>query len=544
MRRHHARPPIGALIVITGAVTLGGVVARGQETAPPPTASATPDLAARYRLHEVYTDGTRGARGAPGAINGHRVAFRETIFWIIENPQAAPSRKEATTHVIYSERPAEVSNLDERMVSAAVRRYESVRLDPLPEGRAPRPPLFDNLTIWFEERTGDPPLVLALTPGRRLRDREYMLASRQVFVPSLAFALPDLPLRIGDSYEVGRRGIEALIAVPVSRGSVRGTLQSVQDDPASPGRKKATLDLIGRVDTARGTTSIHALILFSFANVDAIANTNVRDAVGRIDSLSLAQEASGPADANERLKMHLRRELVLERRALADPNALAIPNPAPTATVTNSWLSYEDPEGLFRFEHPQEFQAAPGTEEETLDLVRFAAEGPDVISVRLLKKGEIDADKLRAGRFASWADDGVKPVAGAAGWLPERLWPGRRVYRFEAALPMSDDPTKPAAGPSSRIHFDGYVIQTGQDNGLYVESTTPQDDPGPFRVLVEQMIKTVAFDGGASPAPAPGPGPAAPAPAPAGAAPTPAPAGAAPAPALTPTPATIPPPGS
>jgi hypothetical protein len=536
-QRHRAR--IRVLAAVLG-WTLAGVVvggAWGQTAAPPPpAATATPELAARYRLHEQYTDGSRGARAGAESIAGHRVAFRETIYWIVENPQAAPTRQEATTHVIYRERPAEVSTLDERVVNAAVRRYETVRLEPAPEGKAPKPALFDNLTVWFETRPNEPALVLALTPERRLRDREYMLASRQVFVPALAFTLPELPLRVGESYEVSRNGAEALIGVPVNRGSLRGKLESVEDDPAAPGRKKAKLDLTGRLETGRGSTSIHALIGFSFVpGAPRANNSTVVDAPGRIATVSLAQEATSPGDDGNRRKMHLRRELVLERRTLDDLTGLEVPDPAPVPTVLNSWLTYADPAGRFQFEHPQEYQEAPPDEDGTIDLIRLRPEGPDVISIRPLEKGETDADKLRTSRFATWTEDGIKPVAGAAGWLPEALWPGRRVYRFEAALPTGEEPKPGGAGggasaPSSRVLFDGYVVLSGQDGGLYVESTTAEDDPGAFRSLVELMIRSVTFDGGIV-APEAGPGPA------------PATAPAAP-PVVSPAPATVPPPGS
>src|SRR4051812_13787358 len=91
---------------------------RAQES-PPRTAEgpASADVTTQFRFSERYQ--STEERSRLDAIGPYRVAIRETIKTLVENPQAAPDRDEWTTRAIFIERPAELSGAT--AVSAAVR---------------------------------------------------------------------------------------------------------------------------------------------------------------------------------------------------------------------------------------------------------------------------------------------------------------------------------------------------------------------------------------------------------------------------------------
>ena len=52
---------------------------------------------------------------------------------------------------------------------------------------------------------------MVLTPGRALREEEYLFANNYDFVTNFAYLLPDTPKRLADPYTVHRLGAEALV---------------------------------------------------------------------------------------------------------------------------------------------------------------------------------------------------------------------------------------------------------------------------------------------------------------------------------------------
>jgi hypothetical protein len=503
--------------------------ASGPAAAAPPVAAGV-DLGRKYRFAERFVVDDPPRR--PEEVVQHLVAFRETLRTLTDNPGGAPRTQETTIQARYAERVAELSPLDDTKVQAVVRQYQSVRFTPepaaAPAGAGGGKP-FEGLPVWYEVRPGDRPLVLSLAPGRSLSDTEFYFASQHLFVPALVAALPELPVRVGDTYRVPRAGAEALVGQAVSEGVLTGTFQQIRPPAAgADARQVAVFDLEGEVQvmTEAGPVpvGVHAQLQFAFEIPAAPGASLTVDAPGHLVRLAMAQEMSVPVDPSRRLSQSMRRELLLDRRATpegAGP-ALAVPKPAPTPTPENSWLTFRDPAGRFRVRHPQAFRPVPSPDDDSLQLVAMRREGPELIAFRLRPNAELEPESLRKGRFGSWKADGINAVAGTAGPLPEADWPGVRAYHFDARLvPASDDGAPAGAGDGS-VMFDGYVLRTGRDTGLYVEATTPSDgeDHDAFRQAVETILHEFRFEGGAdagagaAPAPARAPVPPAGAPLP------------------------------
>ena len=161
----------------------------------------------RYRFIERYALTEDGAR--PEVITQYRVAIRETIKTSIDNPQGTPQRNETTLQTISSERPAQVSGTG--AVTAVVRRYEAFRVTPVPSAGPSGGRLLEGLTLWYRPRAGQAPQILSLTEDARLRDLEYNVAARQVYLPDLTAVLPALPSRIGERWKVPLTAVQAML---------------------------------------------------------------------------------------------------------------------------------------------------------------------------------------------------------------------------------------------------------------------------------------------------------------------------------------------
>ena len=239
------------------------------------------------------------------------------------------------------------------------------------------------MTLWFHPRPLDDPQVLCLTEGRSLRENDYGIAARQIFLPDLSKVLPSLPLRVGDTWKVPVAGTKVLLGDRSASGDgLTGKLVEVRKG-GKEGQWVAVLSLTGRaVVGPNGSMAVNARLLFTFtepeppeARKDKEDEAKV-DALGGITEVRMAQTATGPltSGSNERLRLTRTRELVLERH-LEDAGApLPVPNPLPQATEENSWLTYENPDGLFHFRFPQELKRPP------------PAEQPDDGSIELLDR--------------------------------------------------------------------------------------------------------------------------------------------------------------
>lgn len=455
-----------------------------QPAAPAPAPAPVGSLTARYRIQERFT--ARDDKGGGGTIGQNQVAFRET-----SSSEDDGEKGTRVIQAIYSERPAVVSPVDERVVTDSVRHYTSVTITPDPwKGRTDRRPLND-LTIWYRTVAGDVPAVLVLTPGRALREEEYKFAINYDFVTNLSFLLPDLPVRIGETWNVVRSGAIALVNDEVRNGTLTGKLAEVRAHPTAPGLQVAVIDVTGRIATGferdlRDTT-IRARIQFAFAP-PARPDEATIDAPGFIEKLTLAQ-VSNLTIPGQTQKKGFKRELVLERKKPGSDPPLAIPDPAPEATPENSWLTYTDLQGRYNLRHPQGFQPSfPPGGTNVVDLKRFHADvRDDIIRLEFVTKPETKPEASFKKLVEEWRSKGIEVLPGLSERLPAADWPDLAVYHMEAALTSED----PAVGRPVRRYFDAYVLQFPRNVSVFASATTFLDQPAGFRKQVETMLKTI-----------------------------------------------------
>lgn len=452
---------------------------RGQATAP------TAGL--KYRFYERYT--TDAAPSAT-AIGQARVAFREKMITSTDVARGAPENRELTIQAIYRERPSEIAPTDTRHVVSSVRTYDTVRIEPAPQSLPGDRKPFEDLTIWYRSRANQPPEILVLTPDRAMIDREYLYTARQVFVPDLSYALPEMPIAVGETYRVAPAGMAGLLGGPVLQGELVGTLQGIQDDPA--GGQVAVFEITGNGTIDLGPAAVRAQLRFAFqpsADVARGPGGPTIDAPGRIVRLSLAEQINTPGDG--RLQQRVRRELVLERRADDPGEPIDLPKIPPAPTLENSWLVYADPQGRFFLRHPQELTPQPDFEADAVEFYHPLPGGGDVLRVSLMPREELNAEAIRSNLLAQWKADRLVVEEGESGWQPEADWPGMKTYRIQAVQMPPGSRPDPA---TARIYFDGYVVQTGRTTGLYAEASTSRTQPEPFRKLAETILKTFRFD--------------------------------------------------
>jgi hypothetical protein len=466
------------------------------------------DLTTRFHFVERYS--STEERERPELIGQYRVAIRETIRNVTENARGAPDRAEAVFQTIYTERPAQVT--DGTSVTAAVRRYETFRTKPEPQGKPSVARPLEGLTIWFQQRPNDYPLVLSLTENRRLRDNEYVIVSRQVFLPELAALLSPLPHRIGDRWSLSPLAMKALVGErPLRGGALGATLSEIRNDSKS-GQMVAVINVTGKVGLPSGEAAVNAQLLFSFAPPAPApgagderngGDEGTIEARGGITELRLAvAKTAGLPGANGRLRRTQTNELILGRQLAATTPPLAIPEPPPTPTEANSWLTYVDPRGRFHFHHPQELRPAPSQSEgDVVELLDPQPLGPDVVSIEILPKSSDpradaqnrDPEFHRKNLNEQWLRDRVDVIRGDSGWLPEADWaPSKmKVYRIEAAIKPGE---RVAKGRVNRIYADYYLVLLSRNESLFVESRTVREQPTSFRGQVEAMMKTFRFD--------------------------------------------------
>jgi hypothetical protein len=392
---------------------------------------------------------------------------------------------------IYTERPGELYT--DGTVLAAVRRYDAFRLPPVPNAKPSDPRPLEGLTVWYEKKGGDP-LVLSLTEGRSLRDREFGIISRQMFLPGLVAVLPQLPSRVGDRWRVPQ-GAARILLGPQSAGDELVLASFKELRTAAKGT-----DLVAIFSVTAQSTPYQAEIQFTFARPapptdDSQGSTVV--AHGCITEIRSAQSLTTPLpESNGRLRQTQTRELILAR-VRDDQAPLTVPNPKPTPTQNNSWLVYIDPRRRFHLRHPQSFadDSPPGGEEAIL--VKYRQEGPDVFNLHVqVQTGDAAADRRNLDpEFQlkelqeKWRLDRQDAVMGSRGWLPEADWQpaGMKVYRLEAILRGQG-----AAG-AQRLHLDWYLVLTSRAESLIVTAETVQDSPLEFRKEAEAIIKTFRF---------------------------------------------------
>jgi hypothetical protein len=506
------------------AVLLGGAagVAIGQTPPPESSAAAAPDdgtsrraadLTTRFRFVERYSPVPDPAH--PELVVQSRVAIRETIRIETDNPKGAPDRKQVSVQTIYTESPAEIGG--DGTATAAVRRYDAFRLNPEPPGYKPsdtRP--LEGLSVWYQPRPNENPQVLSLSEDRPLRENEYSLISRQVFLPALSAILPSLPSRIGDRWRVPRQAARALLGERSQAGDIlTATLQDVRTEPKGP-NLVAIVAVTGEATLPSGVSVLNARLQFTFAPpVQAAPGTaesagpGIQLASGSITELREAQVTTAPLPGgNGRLHQSQSRDLILARQR--DNGApLTIPSPKPKPTEANSWLLFVDPQKRYHFLHPQTLLPDSLAGGDSIELVRARLEGPDALGIQVqTKTGNAEADRHnidpefhRKTLQEIWRQERQEVIPGTSEWLPEADWKssGMKVFRIEAALPQTNGR---AVAAIRRAYFNYYLILTSRPESLVVTARTLQDPPTEFRKEAEAVIRSFHF-GPPEPAAAP-----------------------------------------
>jgi hypothetical protein len=468
------------------------------------------DLIHRYRFVEQYTKDEKKA--SPELIGQYQVRIWEELTDTIDSPEGPSKPADITRETVYTERPAEVSALG--VVNATIRSYSKflVRPDDAARKMGPRP--LDGLTIWYRPQPGGQPLVMSLTGERPLREREYDVTARQVFLPHLTLLLPGSSVRVGDSWRVGHKAVQALLGESDLKGDQ--FFAKFRELRRSKDKKTtfAVFSVSGRVSNKLGDTLISEQVVFTFPTPGAPADrpTNLLnpgtaappasarpdetpiEAKGAITEVRMGRSASGvlPAGPNKGKTFHASQKLVLERRLAAlvpDNVMLKLFEPPPENSVT-SWLTYEDPTNRFSFTHPQDllppdrYQVVGDFGPDTAILVKTRPEGRDLVRIEFFPK-ELTPESLKEVLGVQWKQLQVEVLPGNEGWLTESEWPRMKVYHIEAAL------KPPSRGQrSTRIHYDAYVVQLDKNASFSVIATTNRDSVEKFRGDVEKMIKT------------------------------------------------------
>ncbi len=493
---------------------------------PAEPAAEKQDVSQRYRFLERYSatdDPTK-----PELLTQYQVAFRETIKVTREKPQGAPDQDHASTQCIYTERVAKLAK--GVLVTEVVRHYDKVNSKTsLDIPRYKTKPL-EGLTVLYRLLPRSLPQVVCLTPGRQLRQQEYIGVVQESFLPALASILPLKPGRVGDTWPVPREAAWALLGeTPTDEDyDLTAEILEVRKSGAGPSMV-AVIAVKGQVVVPGGPSGINAQLQFTFLPSEGTAPSRARtdgettkdqapgapagpggrveggiDAKGYISKASLAQEISVPLPGNDgRFKQTIRLVRVLERRPVGQAGEVAVPleapNPEVVANVSNSWLIYDDPQGRFHLLHPQELRVANSYPDGGIDLLDRRPDGQDAIQVGLnAKTGDPQRDRLAADPIQEkkqledeWKRRGEKVVPGPSGWLPEADWSQfkRKVFRIEAALIPATD------GSSSieRIYLDRYLVQFTRNEVLKLTAMTTRDPHVQFRDSAESIIRHFEF---------------------------------------------------
>lgn len=451
---------------------------------------AIKDVSTKYRFREVFS--VKDVEPIPGEIAQTRSAFRETLGMTIDSPKGAPIKSERTRQMIYSERPALLGQGGR--VDAVVRRFETFRLDPAPQGldfEKKRP--LEGLSI-FAMRAVEGENALSLVTDRQITDYEHQNATSVPSIMNDGELLPPAPVRLGDNWPMSRTAARQLVGRGrVSSSSLVGTLKSIEPNPQDQSRFSALVGVSGQVVTDMGTCSLNLQYQFEFdsksSSIDVPTGALNRDAgpvlvaQGGIKKLSLAQvEISDLEGSQGRLKKVFDRKLIFERQLSGRQDPIELPASMPAATKENSWLVFEDSGNRFRMIHPPVLR--PFVEEEShIDFSTIGKIPPEVVRIDLDSDG-IKPESLRKYYEAEWKAEKFEIFAVSEGFL-EGDWGDRRVYRVEAALQSTD------SGSNQRSQMDVYMIQFPQNVTIMAECNTFSERPAVFRDMVEEMLKSI-----------------------------------------------------
>ena len=467
------------------------------------------DLTNRYQFVERYP--REDGREVPGSLPPYRVGVVEVAREVIDQPRGAPRRSETTRQTVFVERTSEQAGVGG--VTGSVRFIERFQLQPADPSRTMGPTPLDGLAVSLRYRGTDWPIV-APTTDRKPTDFEFEALAHQIPVALLTQLLPPRPVRIGDSWEIPRRGGAALLGDPLVRGELlTGKFTELRKQADGP-KLAATINVMGRVTTSMGEAGVNAAITFTgqpaapaAAPADALGRPvreGLIEARGGITEVRLARSTTGPLPGPGRLKFQATREITLERRFdIGETGAkLAALPPTPKLDDPAMWITWIDPGKRFRLDHPQDIlpperPALAPVEPNVAVLARTRREGVDLIQIDFVAK-TLTPDDLKAKLLAKTDLTKYPVIQGDEGWLPENEWSHGKVYRIEAAVQVPESLDSPSTR-GTRIHFDAFLIQPGQAAGILAIATTSREPVAPFRREVEQILKTLQIDPASDP---------------------------------------------
>ncbi len=284
-----------------------------------------------------------------------------------------------------------------------------------------------------------------------------------------------------------------------------GTLKEVTVDK---GKANAIISIKGRIETESGERSdLAATLKFAFEPPDENAAPVDRTAIdtielrGGIVDIRMGEDVVETVfDVKAPPKGKIHWDLVVDRRingAVDDLPALDAP---PKAGYENSGIVVHDPKRRFRLIHPQtiSFSGLNPSNKSVFFIYTpsnrsFSAGAPQSIGMRLVV-GSTPAEEIRDSWLRSWSQDlRWKVVPGKLSQLADEDWPGRKAYHYEAFLEPDAKSMQPG---TTRIHFDGYIIQFQTEATLVVEANTPGSPTNAFLDDLEATIKSFALGTG------------------------------------------------
>ena len=204
---------LGSWLVLGAILLIPGTPTQAQSPATADQWVKTVDLTNRYQFSERYP--REDGRELPGSLPPYRVGVVEVAREVIDQPKGAPRRSETTRQTVFVERTSEQAGVGG--VNGSVRLVEKFQLQPLDASRTMGPTPLDGLAVSLRYRGTDWPIV-APTIDRKPTDFEFEAITHQIPVALLNQVLPPRPVRIGDSWEIPRRGGAALLGDPLVRG--------------------------------------------------------------------------------------------------------------------------------------------------------------------------------------------------------------------------------------------------------------------------------------------------------------------------------------
>ena len=472
----------------------------------PEALDAAMALGNRFRFVERYSVEEHPER--PDLISQYRVGSSVTTKIVREKAQSAPERSETSHTEMYVERAARVSRTGE--VTDLIRRYDRAIIKELAPSRTSNPPLLEGLLVWYHRRSPIKPQILSLT-DRGLRGAEYARITEGMSLPQLMSFFRQVPTRVNEPWPITAKAVQDISGELPSPDEfdLNGKIVNVSKTKDGS-RLVALISITGQFNLDVRPCAFSATIEFTFiprmipqsrtAGEDA---PRIVEAAGQITDARLAQTMAASLPASEgRAKLLATRQVWLQRQAVgpervspAAPRCRSnYPRAAPVATVANSWINYDDPDGRFQLRHPQELQApsVPERHRAAIELIdirpggwRFCIQLPPT-GGESQDQSFRDAAHFQKAFEEQVADNRDNITWGKPAWLDDPIWQelSGKIYRLEGALKRENE--------DNPLYFDLYYVELDRNRPtqrFLVESWTDRTDHLAIRNQTEEIIR-------------------------------------------------------